>query len=141
MVSSQKAGGVPIVLELSPARIPKANNPEHLAARQVVTQLELRRSVLDLDERMRDLEHARSEIAEERDKADRLLHNILPASVVGELKARGRVEPRFYESATILFADFEGFTRLTERTDPKSLVEQLDQFFSAFDQIAERHHL
>jgi len=110
-------------------------------ARQVVTQLELRRSVLDLDERMRDLEHARSEIAEERDKADRLLHNILPASIVGELKARGRVEPRFYESATILFADFEGFTRLTERTDPKGLVEQLDQFFSAFDQIAERHHL
>lgn len=110
-------------------------------ARQVVTQLELRRSVMDLDQRMRDLEQARAETMKERDKSDELLHNILPASVAGELKARGRVEPRFYESTSILFADFEGFTGLTERSDPKSLVEQLDQFFSAFDQIAGRHRL
>jgi adenylate cyclase len=51
------------------------------------------------------------------------------------------VTPRFYESATIMFADFEGFTRLTERMDPKGLVDQLDQFFSAFDAIAEQHRL
>jgi class 3 adenylate cyclase len=40
-----------------------------------------------------------------------------------------------------MFTDFQGFTQLTERMDPKGLVEQLDQFFSAFDEIAERHRL
>jgi class 3 adenylate cyclase len=49
--------------------------------------------------------------------------------------------PKFYEAATIMFADFEGFTKLTERLDPKGLIDQLDQFFSAFDDIAHRHRL
>ena len=53
----------------------------------------------------------------------------------------GRVTPRFYESATVMFADFQGFTQLTERMDPKGLVEQLDQFFSAFDEITGRQRL
>jgi class 3 adenylate cyclase len=82
-----------------------------------------------------------AEIAAERDKTDQLLRNILPDSIARELRNQNRVVPRFYESATIMFADFEGFTRLTERMDPKGLVDQLDQFFSAFDEIAERHRL
>ncbi|MBX6366331.1 MAG: GAF domain-containing protein [Rhodospirillales bacterium] len=110
-------------------------------ARQVVSQLELRRSLRKLDERMRQLEEMHAEIAAERDKSNRLLRNILPDSIVRELRDQDRVVPRFYESATVMFADFEGFTRLTERMDPKGLVEQLDQFFSAFDEIAERHRL
>lgn len=110
-------------------------------SRQVVSQLELRRSLRALDERMQQLEQAHVEIAAERDKSDRLLRNILPDSIARELRDENRVAPRFYESATIMFADFEGFTRLTERMDPKGLVDQLDQFFSAFDEIAERHRL
>jgi adenylate cyclase len=110
-------------------------------SRQVVSQLELRRSLLEIDQRMRQLEQMHAEIAAERDKSDRLLRNILPDSIARELRNENRVVPRFYESATIMFADFEGFTRLTERMDPKSLVDQLDQFFSAFDEIAERHRL
>lgn len=110
-------------------------------SRQVVSQLELRRTLLELDQRMRQLEHMHAEIAAERDKSDRLLRNILPDSIARELRDQDRVVPRFYESATIMFADFEGFTRLTERMDPKGLVDQLDQFFSAFDELAERHRL
>jgi class 3 adenylate cyclase len=110
-------------------------------AHQVVSQLELRRSLLELDRRMQELERARHEAAAERDKVDRLLRNILPDAIAQELKERDRVAPRFYDSATVMFADFEGFTRLTERMDPKSLVDQLDQFFTAFDAIAERHRL
>jgi class 3 adenylate cyclase len=110
-------------------------------SRQVVSQLELRRSLRELDQRMQQLEQMQAEIAAERDKSDRLLRNILPDSIARELRDQNRVVPRFHESATIMFADFAGFTRLTERLDPKGLVDQLDEFFSAFDEIAERHRL
>ncbi|MFO1189904.1 MAG: adenylate/guanylate cyclase domain-containing protein [Alphaproteobacteria bacterium] len=110
-------------------------------ARQVVSQLELRRSLLEQGRQMIELERARAEIAAERDKSERLLRNILPDAVARELKEKNSVVPRFYESATIMFADFEGFTKLTERMDPKSLIGQLDQFFSAFDEIAQIHRL
>ena len=110
-------------------------------ARQVVSQLELRRAIRERDRQMGDLELARSELARERDRSDRLLHNILPDAVAQELKLNNKVVPKFYETATVMFADFEGFTKLTERLDPKGLIDQLDQFFSAFDEIAHRHRL
>ena len=108
---------------------------------QAVSQLELRRSLLELDNRMRDLERAQNEITVEREKSERLLLNVLPRGIADELKLNKRSVPRFYESATVLFTDFEGFTRLTERLGPKDLIEQLDQFFSAFDEIADRHRM
>ena len=103
-------------------------------SRHVVTLMELRKSLLEL-------ERAREEAAVERDKSERLLHNILPARLARELKEHNEVEPRFFDSASILFTDFQSFTQLAERLEPKSLVDQLNDFFSAFDAIAERHRL
>jgi class 3 adenylate cyclase len=108
---------------------------------QVVSQFELRRSVLELERRMAELADARREAERQRERSDQLLLNILPRAVAEELRANEQVVPRYHESVTIMFADFEGFSRLTERIEPKSLIEQLDQFFSAFDAIAERHRL
>lgn len=101
---------------------------------QAVAQLELRRKVAELDEIGRRL-------AEEKDKAEHLLRNILPASIAEELKTQGRVQPRYHDSVTILFTDFKGFTGLTERLEPRALIEELNEHFSAFDDIVARHGL
>lgn len=108
---------------------------------QAVSQFELRRSVLELERRMAELNEARREADKQRERSDRLLLNILPRAVAEELRANEEVVPRYHESVTIMFADFEGFSRLAERIEPKSLIEQLDQFFSAFDAIADRHRM
>jgi class 3 adenylate cyclase len=108
---------------------------------QVVSQFELRRSVLELERRMAELHEARRDAEKQRERSDQLLRNILPVAIAEELRANAQVVPRYHESVTIMFADFEGFSRLTERIEPKSLIEQLDQFFSAFDAIVERHRL
>ena len=108
---------------------------------QVVSQFELRRSFLELERRMAELAEARGEAERQRERSDQLLLNILPRAVAEELRTKEQVTPRYHESVTIMFADFEGFSRLAERIEPKSLIEQLDQFFSAFDAIAERHRV
>ena len=103
-------------------------------SRQAVAQLELRRNLLELDDAKRELES-------QREKSEKLLLSIFPRPIADELKQHSRVTPRFFDAATILFADFEGFTRLAERLEPKGLVDQLDQYFCALDEIAERHGL
>jgi class 3 adenylate cyclase len=108
---------------------------------QVVTQLELRRSLASQREAMQELEAARQAVEEERAKSDRLLLNILPAKIAEELKEQHRVAPHFYESVTVLFTDFQDFTLLTERMEPKGLVDLLDQYFTEFDEIIARHDL
>jgi class 3 adenylate cyclase len=103
-------------------------------ARQVVGHLELRRNLLDLTA-------AQEALAAERRKAQDLLLNILPAEIADELEREKRVEPRYYASATIMFTDFKGFTRFAESLEPRRLVEDLHQHFSAFDEIVDRHGL
>ncbi len=83
-------------------------------------------------EQARDREHARSE---------RLLRNVLPASVAVRLKRDDRVIADAHEDVTVLFADIADFTPLSERLPPDELVAVLDRVFAAWDQLAARHRL
>lgn len=76
---------------------------------------------------------------QEREKSDGLLLNILPREVADELKEEDRVSPKKYESATVLFTDFVGFTKLSETLSPNELIAELDGCFRAFDHICKKH--
>lgn len=110
-------------------------------AQQAMALLELRRQLLERNELLDEIALAKTAAEQARDQLDLLLHNILPASIAEELKARGRVEPHFHEATTILLADFKGFTRLTETLEPARLLAQLDQNFGRFDEIARANRL
>ena len=110
-------------------------------SRQVMTQLELRRRLIEFDRSMKELDQAHTDLAAEKARTEELLANILPLSIAEELKKSGKVQPKYEPSATILFADFKGFTLLAERMEPVALVGLLDQYFTAFDDIVTHHGL
>jgi class 3 adenylate cyclase len=110
-------------------------------SRQTMVHLELRRQLLARNEMLRRVEGARDQALAEKAESERLLLNILPASIADELKTSARVQPRFFDSATVILIDFKGFTRLVETLEPASVVDQLDQHFSRFDEIMVRHRL
>ncbi|MBV8107966.1 MAG: GAF domain-containing protein, partial [Hyphomicrobiales bacterium] len=110
-------------------------------SRQVLTLLELRRKLIERDRTIRRLDQARMDVAAQKARAEELLEDLLPAAIADELKKNGRVQPRYIRSATVLFADVQGFTLLAERTEPAALVGLLDQYFSTFDDIVARHRL
>ena len=82
-----------------------------------------------------------SEALEQKRVAESLLLNILPAEVAEELRAKGIVSPKYFEDVTILFTDFVGFTLSTETLAAEELVELLNDYFTAFDQIIARYGL
>ncbi|TGK01163.1 guanylate cyclase [Leptospira langatensis] len=92
------------------------------------------------EERDRTVE-ARNEAELQRAKSDRLLLNILPKTVAEELKEKGTVSPVYYDSATILFTDFVGFTKTAEEMLPADLVENLHSCFSKFDSVVSERGL
>jgi PAS domain S-box-containing protein len=77
----------------------------------------------------------------EQERSERLLLNILPASIADQLKRNARSIAYRFEEATILFADIVNFTELSGAMTPTELVDLLNEIFSAFDHLAERHHL
>jgi class 3 adenylate cyclase/predicted negative regulator of RcsB-dependent stress response len=78
-------------------------------------------------------------IQDEKERSDNLLLNILPEETAIELKARGKVEAKKYDSVSILFTDFKGFTTYAENLAPEELVSCVDFYFSKFDEIIEKH--
>ncbi len=80
-------------------------------------------------------------IADEKERSDKLLLNILPVETAEELKEKGSATPKHYDIVSVLFTDFKGFTNIAEKLSPQELVEELNQCFLAFDRIIDRHHL
>lgn len=74
-------------------------------------------------------------------KSDHLLLNILPAAIVENLKKGERTAAERFDSATVLFADIVDFTSLAARISPLELVNFLNQIFSTFDELTEKHGL
>jgi len=77
----------------------------------------------------------------ERAKSERLLLNVLPASVAARLRdSEGTIADGFDE-VTVLFADIVDFTTMSATAAPEEVVELLNGLFSWFDRLAEKHGL
>ena len=81
-----------------------------------------------------------SELEDEKRKTENLLGNILPQHVVQELKNKGTSSPRLFDDVSVMFTDFVGFTEIAQRLTPEQLIVQLNEIFTGFDAIVERHH-
>lgn len=86
------------------------------------------------------------ELAEKNDvlnvelqRSEQLLLNILPYETAQELKMTGKAVARFYPDITVMFTDFKGFTHIAEKLSPEQLVQEIDEFFTAFDLIMEKN--
>jgi adenylate cyclase len=113
--------------------LPKPCNPVLLKAR-IGACLEKKRL------RDREARHL-AEIERERQRADDLLHVILPTEVVRELKDTNNVQPRRFEDVAVLFADIVGFTPYCDRSRPEEVVTYLQQLVEAWEEIALRHRV
>ena len=78
-------------------------------------------------------------IVEEHEKVEKLLLNILPIKVVNELKETGKTKPEGFDDVSVLFSDVVDFTKMSSSLDPKLLIDELSDIFTAFDCIIEKN--
>ena len=79
-------------------------------------------------------------IEAEKEKSEKLLLNTLPIKVVKDLKEKGKTEPENFDGVTVYFSDVVGFTTLSSGLEPKFLISELNEIFTAFDDIMYRNH-
>ncbi|KAL5016657.1 hypothetical protein ScPMuIL_006246 [Solemya velum] len=85
------------------------------------------------------VEQRTSELMEEKRKTDRLLYRLLPLSVAERLKTGQKVQPEVFEAVTIFFSDIVGFTSMAALSTPIQVVDLLNDLYTLFDDIIERH--
>lgn len=84
------------------------------------------------------VERNERELTREKERAEKLLLNIMPKSVFEELKEFGVTAPQRYEEASVLMLDFVGFTQMSIADDPAAVVSELNDIFTNFDRIVEQ---
>lgn len=80
------------------------------------------------------------QLTSEKDKADKLIKNVLPAQVAEELKTTGKTSPVTFEKAAVMFADLVGFTRISSQMTAIELIDELNDIFSVYDDVIENNH-
>ena len=127
-------GGTPLIF------LAVSDLPDDLATRLVygaVSDLALLTAVLLLGEAVR----GRRALAVEQDRSERLLLNVLPAPIAARLKQGEAVIADRFPEVSVRFVELVDFTRSSDRSTPERVVQVLDDLFTAFDRLAERHGL
>lgn len=130
-----KAGGrtISVAVEL---RREKIEDKSYLIAEcRDITKQKQAEYMLDSYSRMAE-KNAR-ELQREKERAEKLLLNIMPRSVYEEMKDFGTATPQRFDSASVLMLDFVGFTNMAVSRDPSALIAELNDIFSAFDRIVD----
>ena len=92
--------------------------------------------------RFRDQESAyRAQLESERQRSDELLHAVLPAEAVRELRATGGIRPRRFDAAAVLSCDVVGFAEYCDRHPPEQAVAALQTLIKRFEETALKHEL
>ncbi|OQR83682.1 guanylate cyclase, partial [Thraustotheca clavata] len=81
-------------------------------------------------------------LLDEQDRVAKLLRNLLPESIVHQLKSspEATIAEKF-ENVTILFTDMVNFTAYSSRVSAMELVQFLNDMYTRFDTISERRDL
>lgn len=77
----------------------------------------------------------------EQKKSERLLLNILPKPIADRMRHGETTISDSHADVTVLLADLVGFTSLSAHIGPEQIVQLLNEIFSAFDLLAEKHGL
>jgi len=122
---------------------------------QIRLEMKIRDRTREIQDQNRKIEKQRQKLEEERnkvvsqqkllqiekDKTEKLLRNVIPESTAEELKKSGKARARGYKTVSVLFTDFVGFTKISDRMKPAELVKKLDVYFTKFDEIIVNNNL
>jgi class 3 adenylate cyclase len=79
------------------------------------------------------------QIQKVQQRSDELLHVILPAPIVAELKETKKVQPRRHENVAVMFCDIVGFTPYCDHNPPEQVVAYLQQLMEEWERIVLVH--
>lgn len=82
------------------------------------------------------------ELRSEKKRTDILLYQMLPVSVVYQLKKKKKeMKAEFYSSVTVFFSDIVDFQDLTMRLSPMQIVTFLNVLYNKYDELLDKYEV
>jgi len=145
-VKAFHAGGVDYITKPFQEQEVLARVANHLIIKDQRIQLQEQTQKLEelvgkLQKEIQERQRAELALTIAKKKSDHLLLNILPLTIIENLKKGQGSAAEKFDSATVLFADIVDFTSLAVKISALELVNFLNQVFSTFDELTEKHGL
>lgn len=113
----------------------------NFSAMSTIVYFLLRYFVLETEKIKDQLSQQHVLLAQEQQKSEALLNNVLPTHIAQRLKKKSGLIADGYADVTVMFADIVNFTQLTEQMAPEHMVGLLNTVFSWFDAFSEKYGL
>ncbi len=94
-----------------------------------------------LEEKQKEVTQQKKLMEEQKKLADNLLKNIFPYDIAEQLKLKGYAIPKHYRLVSIMFTDFAGFAKLSDKLSVHDLIRELSMYFEKFDLITTEHFI
>ena len=114
---------------------------EHLTNLLVSTYKNTLAQNVELESVKQKLKAINQELELSKNEHQDLLQNIFPNKVAESLLAYGTVTPERFESVSIMFTDFDGFSKVVPNLSPEELIQSLSFYFDKYDEFAEENNL
>jgi len=115
-----------------------ADKNEHL---QTITE-SLEEANKILEEQQLQIQKQSELLAEEKQKTEALLLNILPLEVANALQKKGFYKPKKFKEVSVMFADFVGFSKISKTYENIiDFLNVLSSYFEAFDEIITQRYI
>ena len=85
------------------------------------------------------LEEAHQRLQSAQARSERLLLNVLPSTIAERLKHENQTIADGFADVSVMFVDIVDFTRMAEGMTPQQVFAMLNDIFSRFDELAEKH--
>jgi len=115
-----------------------AEKNEHLQT--IMENLENANKILE--EQQDQIQKQSELLAEEKQKTESLLLNILPLEVANALQKKGFYKPKKFKEVSVMFADFVGFSKVSVAYENiEEFLNVLSSYFEAFDEIVTQRYI
>ncbi len=95
----------------------------------------------ELEIKVKELHKKLEKLQFENEKQKTLLENLSPELVRKGKQVVRKVRTLRFDMATVLFADIQGFSKISGKANSQAIIDKLDEIFFEFDAIAKKYKL
>ena len=95
----------------------------------------------ELKLKLNDLQKKLNKLLFENEKQKALLESLSPEQKRKGKEVEYKIRTLRFDMATVLFADIQGFSKLSRKTDSQAIIDRLDEIFFEFDAIAKKYKI
>ncbi len=106
----------------------------HRIARLAKTNKELEIKLMELQKKYEKILH-------ENEKQKILLESLTPEQVRKGKQFEQKIQTLRFDMATVLFADIQGFKKLSGKTNSQVIIDKLDEIFFEFDSVVKKYKI